>query len=140
VNNVPEYTAFHVERDGKRYTTRNESDIVEMSYGLTGLRVVVSTTAVEENKDVFLEFTFAAVRGFRYLDEGDLIRYWTSGAFEHGYHLFRVRAGGWRDQEIATPGMMIVSGSTENVSEWFVKTTNGCLNVLSSGAPEIREF
>jgi hypothetical protein len=137
---VSETLRLKVEPVGECYTTRNESDIAELMLGIAGLRVIVSTTGPEGNNPVLLEFTFSAVRGFRYLGEGDLIRYWESRAFPHGFHLYKIHAGGWRDQELATHGMLSVAGSDENVIEWFVGTTNGCLNVLSPFPPQIREL
>jgi hypothetical protein len=83
-----------------------------------------------------IQFTFDGPRGFRLLDEGDLIRYWESRKFEPGYHLFELTAGGWREQETTLPGMLSVSDAI-GAREWFVATTNQCMNVLAADPPTV---
>ena len=123
---------------GAKYSTKSESDISEISFGATGLRVVVETKQ-GLFEPIRIEYHFVP-RGFRFLDEGDLIRYWESNALMHGYHLFKIASGGWLDQELQVPGMLSVTQAVGTFQEWFICTTNGCLNVLSVNEPLIREF
>jgi hypothetical protein len=125
---------------GTMYTTRNESDIAELSLGCSGLRVVVETNPNGSEERLLVEYHFEAPRGFRFLDEGDLIRYWESKIFAHGYHLFEVLSGGWSEQEKQVPGMLSVTAAVDTFREWFICTTNGCVNVLSVNQPLVREF
>lgn len=39
---------------------------------------------------------FKSYDGFRYLDEGDLMRYWESDVFSPPCHVFEIESGGWR--------------------------------------------
>ncbi|MDT4291013.1 hypothetical protein RO575_15710 [Methylomonas sp. MO1] len=106
----------------------------------SGLRVVVGTNHSGNNESLWVEYHFDAPRGFRFLDEGDLIRYWESGVFTHGYHLFEITTGGWLEQETQLPGMLSVTSAVGTFREWFICTTNGCINVLSVKEPLIREL
>ena len=125
---------------GAVFTTRKESDIVELSLGRSGLRVIVDTCRNEADDRVLVGYHFEAPRGFRYLDEGDLLRYWQSKAFANGHHLYKVSSGGWFDQERQLPGMVSTSDAVGTYREWFICTTNGCLNVLSAIEPLERVF
>lgn len=125
---------------GSSYATRSESDIAELSLGLTGLRVVVliKPRGIDEQRQV--EFHFDTPRGFRFLDEGDLLRYWEARVFSGDHHLFEILSGGWLEQERQFPGMLSVTDAVGNFREWFISTSNGCVNVLSVSEPLIREF
>jgi hypothetical protein len=122
---------------GARYAQGTESDVVELSYAAGELRVVVATRSVDGH-DLQVQFEFDGPRGFRVLDEGDLIRYWQARIFPPGYHLFEITSGGWRHQETQIPGMLSVSDAIDS-REWFVATTNTCINVLSAGPPRVSE-
>jgi hypothetical protein len=125
---------------GSLYTTRQESDIAELSLGCLGLRALVDTNPNESYERLFVENSFRGPRGFRFLDEGDLIRYWESEVFTHGYHLFEVLSGGWLEQETQLQGMLSVTQGMGGFREWFIYTTNGCINVLAVHEPLVREF
>jgi len=125
---------------GRQYATKGESDICELSLGASGLRAVVETRSHESDERIWVEYHFKIPRGFRFLDEGDLIPYWDSGVFTHGYHLFEITSGGWFSHELQIPGMVSVSEAIGNWREWFVCTSNGCLNVLTIEPPLVREF
>jgi hypothetical protein len=124
-------------RLGARYAQRSESDIVELTYASGELRVVVGTMSAD-GQNLQLDLKFDGPRGFRVLDEGDLIRYWEAKVFQAGYHLFEITSGGWRDQETQLPGMLSVSDAI-GTREWFVATTNTCINVLCAGPPRMSE-
>lgn len=81
------------------------------------------------------EVTFTAPRGFRYLDEGDLLCYWRSGAFETSrYLVFEIKSGGWADQEEQN-GMLDVTAAVGTYREWLIVSSNACLNVISAVEP-----
>jgi hypothetical protein len=119
------------------YASQGESDITEVLLGRSGLRVLVESGKDERRS---FEFHFEVPRGFRYLDEGDLLAYWQSKAFAGGHHLFEIVSGGWLDQERQHPGMLSTTDAVGTLREWFICTSNGCMNVLSVSEPLIREF
>jgi len=112
-------------------STLSVSDIAWASYDGRKLEVVVAQVATSEGKFKGMKFTFDWVTGFRFLDEGDLLRYWRSDGYRGGHHLFSVEAGGWGEEEFKLEGV------TEKRSEWLVVTANGCMNVFAHDAPEI---
>ena len=72
---------FEAKPIGTMYTIQNESDIAELSLGCSGLRVVVETNPNGSEERLLVEYQFEAPRGFRFLDECDLIRYWEKQDF-----------------------------------------------------------
>jgi hypothetical protein len=124
-----------------RVYSGTSSDTVEIALASPnpgGLRVVVVTNAEGSHETVWVEYVFAWQRGFRYLDEGDLIRFWESGAFRSGQHLYRVTAGGWLDQELQVPGTFPVAAGLQ---EWFIATGNRSVSVIAGAEPPlVREF
>lgn len=115
-----------------------ESDIVEVFHTLSGLRIIVSTW-VDSINEALLEVCFRRVQGYRYLDEGDLIAYWESGKFQSPHHVYEITKGGWVAGEALEPGILEIAKGFE-VREWFVCTTNGCLNVLAALPPELADL
>ena len=128
---------FEVEPYGNKYRFDQESDIVEISYGITGLRltVVASTTAFTS---IYLDVHFDNIFGFRFLDEGDLIAYWESDSFKSNHHIYQIMSGGWLTGESLPDGILSVTSSIEP-QEWLIATTNGCITVLGN-EPIIREL
>ena len=124
---------------GDTYTTGlGSSDVLELSLAPSGLRIVVYTNHPTDLKSRLVEFLFERQRGFRALDEGDLLRYWESGTLTHGHHLYEITAGGWVEQELQVDGMLSVTCSDGPCREWFVATDNLCVNILSSQPPLVR--
>ncbi|MFD0755622.1 hypothetical protein ACFQ09_16815 [Massilia norwichensis] len=106
--------------------------------GFSGLRVAVALGEDERGNDQFLEIVFTAPRGFRYLDEGDLLPYWSSRAFDTSrYVVFEIKSGGWAEQETAH-GMLNVTAAFGGFREWVIVSSNACLNVISTVEPLIR--
>ncbi len=78
--------------------------------------------------------TFAEVIGFRVLDEGDLLEFWPACAADHGW-LFKIRQGGWFDQELARPGF--VHEKASGLTEYFIASQNACISVLAGAVPRV---
>jgi hypothetical protein len=115
------------------------ADIVEFSFGPSGLRIVVSF--LDEDSDLYQEIVFPEVRGFRSLDEGDLVPYWKSGVFSNSRHsVFEIASGGWMEQEIQTPGMLATTHAVGWYREWFVVSMDQCVNVIAKDPPLIRRL
>lgn len=117
-----------------------KADITELALGVTGLRVVVAVGEHENGENRYLEIMFTDPRGFRYLDEGDLLPYWRGGVFNTLDHLvFEIKRGGWAEQE-QHAGMLNVTAAFGGHREWFIASQNGCLNVISRLEPIIRSL
>ena len=114
-----------------------ESDIVEVFCTRSGLRLVVSTW-LDSINETLLEVYFRDVRAYRYLDEGDLLGYWETGRFRSPHHVYEITKGGWLAEE--QPGLLEVTKAMHGYREWFIATTNGCMTVLASVPPELRDL
>ncbi len=115
-----------------------ESDIVEVFDTFSGLRVIVSTW-IDSINETLLEVYFRRVRGYRYLDEGDLIAYWQTETFRSSHHVYEITNGGWLTGEIVETGTLEIAKAFE-LREWFVCTTNGCMNILAALPPELKDL
>lgn len=115
-----------------------ESDIVEVFDSLSGLRVIVSTWRDSVN-EALLEVYFRRAHAYRYLDEGDLIAYRETGKFRSPYHVYEITKGGWLTGEAPEPGILEIARAA-GPREWFICTTNGCMNVLAGHPPELTEL
>ncbi len=129
---------YIVETVGQPILKLKNSDLCDLSVGFSGLRVAVRLGEDEQGNDRFVEIVFTVPRGFRYLDEGDLLPYWRSKAFDTSkYLVFEIKAGGWGEQE-EQRGMLNVTSAVGAYREWFVVSSNACLNVISEVEPVIR--
>jgi hypothetical protein len=113
------------------------SDISELTLGVTGLRVVVSFDRTHDDEDRYLEVLFSIPRGFRFLDEGDLLSYWGVIPVQAGHTIFEVKQGGWMEQE-QSYGMLNVTSAIGDFREWLIVSSNGCLSVISKIEPMVR--
>ena len=77
---------------------------------------------------------FDSVRGYRVLDEGDLLEFWEPDSRAEGW-LWRVIKGGWLDLESTRTGF--VSGYSNDFEEYLVLGQNECVSVISSSPPVI---
>ena len=83
----------------------------------------------EVNGMVALVFT--EVRGFRCLDEGDMLNYpWPENAASSYFH--KMEPGGWQEQEEKYGNAVMGIGA-----EYLVATENECLCVLASRDPVV---
>lgn len=129
---------FEVRPIGKQYRFDQVSDITDVLYTRGGLRItVIAATSMFTN--IYLDIHFDWIDGFRALDEGDLVRYWESNAFRSGHHIYEILAGGWSNGETISDGLFTIHPAGES-REWFIVTTNLCMNVLSGHEPFLREF
>lgn len=131
---------YIVEAFGPPVPNLKVSELCDLSLGLSGLRVAVDVGDDEHGESRFVEILFKHPRGFRYLDEGDLLPYWRSGAFDTArYLVFEIKGGGWTEQE-EQGGMLNVTAAVGTYREWFVASSNACLNVLSAVEPLVRSL
>jgi len=123
---------------GEPYSTVMNSDISELSIGRGGLRILLITGPADKNVNSIVEITFPYCAGMRLLDEGDIFGCWNCKDFSTGHHVYEIISGGWKDQELNTPGMLVISGEAIPHREFFIVTSNNCVNALSQDPPTIR--
>jgi hypothetical protein len=115
-----------------------ESDIFRISLSKEGLVIFVEAftkSAPVQNFEIY----FQGVSGYRYLDEGDLQRYDNCEVLREPYCVYEIISGGWSNGETVESGVLDTSKAV-GIREWFVATTNGCLNVLSNAEPAIKNL
>ncbi len=112
---------------------RYESDIVDIHFYSEGLDISICTIDHSGGQvDLIVHFEYCD--GLRYLDEGDLIRYWESDTFRPPCHIFKITSGGWSNGEVLEPGVLSIR-SGDYTKEWFILTANGCMSVLCDKEP-----
>ena len=115
-----------------------ESGVVEVFETMSGLRITVSTWTDSIN-EALLQVYFRRPHAYRYLDELDLIAYWKAETFRSPHHVYEITSGGWLSGEPLLPDMLDSARHT-GVREWFICTTNGCMNVLAVSPPELTDL
>ena len=108
-----------------------------------GVPEVMALSYVPGRLAVSLEFAagarvsaeFDGVCGFRVLDEGDLLEFWSPKTRVEGW-LWLVEEGGWFAQERVRGGFLSGVGD-RTYSEYLVLGQNDCVSVFSSKAPKI---
>lgn len=109
------------------------SDIESVSFDGAGLVIKVAREIDDSDQVKGMEIVFAKKSSFRYLDEGDLARYWVSDGFQRGSLVLEVLEGGWSYEENQ------LQGYDSQRREWLIVTGNGCVSVFCSVAPEVRD-
>lgn len=127
---------MEIEEIGPKYFDgRFESDIESIADSANGMFVVIDSK--NENGDAIkLKVSFELSLAYRYLDEADLSYYWDTGLFSSRYHVYEILKGGWSNGEPRQSGVLIFTHACKN-REFFLATTNGCLNVVSDNPPKI---
>ena len=113
-----------------------ESNILCVSLSKEGLDITVEAYTKVSPVQKF-EINFQGVSGFRYLDEGDLLRYDECEVLREPFCVYEMLSGGWSNGEIVEKGILDTSKAL-STREWFVATTNQCLNVLAHAEPTIK--
>ena len=94
------------------------------------LRILLSF----ENSKNPIHVVFESLRGYRVLDEGDLLEFWEPDSRADGW-LWKVIKGGWLDLESTRSGF--VSGLTGIYDEYLILGQNECVSVISNSPPVI---
>jgi hypothetical protein len=103
-------------------------EVTNVNYNLSLLRIKLEFS--DANHSVYISFD--SVRGFRVLDEGDLLEFWDPGSRAQGW-LWHVEEGGWFDLEKLRDGFM--SGVNGVYKEFLVVGQNECVSVIANGDP-----
>jgi hypothetical protein len=109
------------------------SDVESLSFSSRGLNVRIAREINGDGQVRGLDVTFSDASAFRYLDELDLARYWSSEDFVRGYPVLEVHEGGWCDEEAA------LQQYQNRRREWLLVTGNGCVSVFAPSDPTVRE-
>lgn len=84
--------------------------------------------------ELFVTVIFDGVDGYRVLDEGDLLEYWTPSIRPNGW-IWEIEEGGWRELESQRVGFLHMG--RDWTREYFILGDNECINVLSVTPPKI---
>lgn len=95
------------------------------------LTVSLRTYSSKGEVNGMVALVFTEVRGFRYLDEADMLHYsWPDNATGSYFH--QVESGGWFEQEEKYGNIVMEGGS-----EYLIATENECLCVLAGREPVV---
>ena len=106
-------------------------EITNVSYDLWYLQI----TLWFENKKPPLYVRFDGIRGFRLLDEGDLLEFW-SDSRPSGW-LWKIEKGGWFDLEKLREGFISAKTERNEIKEYLIGGINDCISVLAYDEPVI---
>jgi hypothetical protein len=104
--------------------------IKRLSYDLETLLISVNP----DTEGSLIEVTFEQPRGFRCLDEGDMLNYWTERIVLDNW-FFEVLEGGWMDHEATRDGFI---SKTFGYREFLICGIDDCVSVLSKAPPLFR--
>jgi len=95
------------------------------------LAVSLRTYSSSDKVNGMVALVFTEVRGFRYLDEGDMLNYpWPENATASYFH--KMTRGGWKEQEEKYGNAVMGIGT-----EYLISTENECLCVLANQDPVV---
>lgn len=95
------------------------------------LTVVLRAYASDQSVKGMVHVIFKGVRGFRHLDEGDMLQYPFPQSSTRRY-VHQIGKRGWSQQE-SEFGNIVLSGH----KEYLIATSNECICVLAHDAPTI---
>jgi hypothetical protein len=116
---------------GRATVVEGIPEVVGLRYECGRLGITLRFEGVDSSVCV----DFDRIRGFRLLDEGDLLEFWSPDTRADGW-MWRVERGGWVDLESRRAGF--ISGVTGGFAEFLVLGQNDCVSVISQDEPEIR--
>ncbi|BCV46153.1 hypothetical protein I6M54_15885 [Shewanella algae] len=105
-------------------------ELLSVNYDLWTLRLTLTN---DNNQAIYLDFE--SVEGFRVLDEGQLLEFWSKES--PPYWVFEVISGGWLEQEAKRDGAPFLEVGGK-LKEYLVAGLNECVSVLAFAEPEIR--
>jgi hypothetical protein len=109
-------------------------ELVDLNFDLWTLKVKLEFPDLQN--PVYL--TFKNVGGFRVLDEGSLMEFWNNEKRSNGW-LWKVKKGGWHDQEKKREGFAFSREILANYDEYMVVGIGMCLNLIGGTEPIITE-
>jgi len=113
------------------FSAGSEVGRIEYQHGLLRIRVD------DVGQDLHVIVEFAEARGFRVLDERDLMEYWPACSVQNGC-LYEIHASGWLQQESGRAGSSLVHMQPDT-REFLVAGINECVSVFSSTPPSVHQ-
>jgi hypothetical protein len=104
-------------------------EIFRVDYHRGELRI--SLSFADRHHPVYV--CFESCRGYRVLDEGDLLNFWNPDTRGQGW-LWQVISGGWIDLESTRAGFL---SGTLGYEEYLILGVNDCVSVMANTAPTI---
>jgi len=104
--------------------------ILGVHYDLASLVIPYDT----DFDGIELDIIFDNPRGFRCLDEGDLLNYWENDFLVKNW-MFEIKSGGWMDQESQGGGFL---SKELGFKEFMICGVDYCVNILSSSQPIVK--
>lgn len=106
-------------------------EIASVNFDQWMLTVALRAYAIDQSVKGMVHVVFKGVRGFRYLDEGDMLKYPFPSNSTRNY-VQAIAQEGWAQQE-SEFGNIVTSGHTE----YLVATENECLCVMAHEQPVV---
>lgn len=104
-------------------------EVINIAYDIWNLRITVTLS----NLRGVIYVDFDSARGFRVLDEGDLLEMWVDRPkVQHWLNV--VEANGWGAQEDQRPGFIFTASDQ---TEFLIVGTNDCVSVLAHEDPNV---
>ena len=114
--------------------TSDLPEIVNINYDLWTLRITLSFEKID--RPIYV--TFKRIRGFRVLDEGNLLEFWNPAVRVPGW-IWLVENGGWFDLEKFREGFVESYHDNEFLQEYLITGINDCISIFASCEPEIKD-
>ncbi|WP_440904788.1 hypothetical protein ACMZOO_00765 [Catenovulum sp. SX2] len=103
--------------------------IESLSYNLDELVIIISLP------DKKAKVIFNTPIAFKCLDEGDLKEYWHEQEITNNW-LLEIKTGGWIEKELSQNGLYS-SRNINGLTEFLVKGSNECVNILNTEQPTV---
>ena len=112
-------------------TSQGHTHILEIISTREQLSIVLEDSC----EDRVIEVVFDNVRGFRVLDESDLMEFWPLCSSPEGW-IFEINKGGWLDIESTRKGFAPKNIRSIGI-EYLITGIDDCINVIALSPPNI---
>jgi hypothetical protein len=107
---------------------------IDYSCEFTPTKLTATIESLENDKRAIIEFQ--NIVGFRVLDEGDLMEFWTSDSRPKGW-LWEINKGGWFDLEIQRQISITLKTLLSGNREFLIAGAGKCLNIICYDEPKV---
>ncbi len=111
-------------------------ELININYSceFTPTKLTATIESLENDKRAIVEFY--NIQGFRVLDEGDLMEFWTFDSRPKGW-LWEINKGGWFDLEIQRESSLTLKLLTSRNKEYLIAGSGKCLNIICENEPKV---
>ena len=110
----------------------NKPVVAGLDYTINPSRLIIHYHS-NGNEDINYDIVFEQPRGFKCLDEGDMVNYWENKQLVDNW-LFEIISGGWLDQEDNAGGFC---SKALGFREFLITGVDDCVSILSNREPII---